>query len=104
MILGNFRQKICFRTENPEKLHYFSRLTDDVEVTRYKHATQTGSSNNTGFLSSNTTRSKSENKPLVKKPVMDSQLMRAMNPDHALATLLIKNHSCDDVLLMGEIT
>lgn len=102
-IMGNFRQKICFRSENQETLDYFNRLTGQVEVERHTYTKQTGSSERVGFLSSNASRSKSESKTLVQKPVVDSQLMRTMEPEQAIATLLIKNYSCDDILLTGEV-
>ena len=102
-ILGNFRQKICFKTEDQETLNYFSKLTGHVEVERHTYSKQTGSSERLGFLSSNASRSKSESKTLIQKSVIDSQLMRVMDPAHALAALSIKNYSCDDILLTGEV-
>ncbi|MDX2164906.1 MAG: type IV secretion system DNA-binding domain-containing protein [Gammaproteobacteria bacterium] len=96
-LLQNFRQKICFRTEDTVTLNYFNSLADRVEVERETKSYTTGS---TGSSSSN---SETKTITLVDKPVLSPQLFRNLDPNHAIAILSVGGHSMDDVLMMKQV-
>src|SRR5690606_14456175 len=101
-LLQNFRQKICFRTEDTLTLTYFNSLADKVEVERKTHSYTSGKQNSyTGFSSTSTySSSTTENITLVDKPVLSPQLFRQLPPDEAVALLSVNGHSMDDVIWM----
>jgi type IV secretory pathway TraG/TraD family ATPase VirD4 len=88
-LLQNFRQKICFRTEDTVTLNYFNSLADKVEVERKTTSKTVGRDS-----SSETTT-----KMLVEKHVLNPQLFRNLRREHAVAVLSINGHSMDDVLV-----
>ncbi len=97
-ILQNFRQKICFRTEDQTTLDYLNRLTGQVEVEKRSYSKQRGSSSKTVGDGTQSHQSKSESISYVDKPVIDAQLMRNLQPNEAVGILVIQGHSRDDVL------
>lgn len=101
-LLQNFRQKICFRTEDATTLHYFDTLADKVEVERitYSHTTTSGSTDHPGhfFSSHSDGSSSSENVTYTEKSILNAQLFRTLHPEQAVALLSIHGHSMDDVL------
>ncbi len=101
-LLQNFRQKLCFRTEDQATLDLLNRLTGHVDVAKRTVSKQSGKSFGGKDMSSNTHRSKTETITWVTKPVLDPQLMRNLDPNQAVAILVIQGHSCDDVLDMQK--
>lgn len=95
-LLQNFRQKLCFRTEDTVTLNYFNSLADKVEVQR---ETKSYTSGHGQYSSSSETKTIS----LVDKPVLSPQLFRNLDPNHAVAILSIGGHSMDDVLMMKQV-
>ncbi len=99
-LLQNFRQKICFRTEDAITLNYFNSLVDKVEVVRKTYSSTQGSQKQPDKLFSTRSESSTENVTLVDKPVLDAQLFRQLQPDQAVALLSVNGHSMDDVIGM----
>ena len=94
-ILQNFRQKLCFRTEDQETLDYLNRLTGRVEVEKVTESRQSGSSSSPG---SNRHQSRTQTVTSVERQVIDPQLIRNLHPNQAVALLIIEGYSRDDVL------
>ena len=100
-LLQNFRQKLCFKTEDATTLNYFHSLADKVEVTRKTHSKTTGSSRQkNSFGKSSESDSNTENLTYADKSVLDAQLFRSLHPGQSLALLSIKGKSMDDVVNM----
>lgn len=74
-VLQNFRQKICFLTEDQATLDLLNQLTGSIET-------------------DNTT---------MARPVINPQLIRTLKPHQAIALLVIKGHSSDDILNMNPV-
>lgn len=102
-ILQNFRQKICFRTEDQTTFDYLNRLIGQVEVEKKTTSTQRGSSSKNLGDGRQVHHSQSESTAYVDKPVVDAQLLRNLLPAQAVAALVIQGHSCDDVLNMTAL-
>lgn len=103
-LLQNFRQKICFRTEDTTTLNYFHSLADKVEVSRKTESWSSGESKKKEIFSKKTeSNSHSTNITYVDKPVLDAQLFRSLNPSQALALLSINGRSMDDVLILQPV-
>lgn len=102
-LLQNFRQKLCFRTEDQATLDLLNRLTGHVDVAKRTVSRQSGKSFGSKDLHSNSHRSKTETITWTTKPVLDPQLMRNLEPNQAVAILVIQGNSCDDVLDMQKI-
>lgn len=103
-VLQNFRQKICFSTEDQPTFDFFSRVTGTVEIKKRTVSKHQGTST-TGWNinGSSNQRSKTETISYVKEQVIDPQLMRNLQPQHAIAILTLQGHSCDDVLTMQAV-
>lgn len=97
-ILQNFRQKLCFRTEDQETLDCLNRLTGRVEVEKVTESKQSGSSSSTGHGGSNSHRSKTRTVTKVEKQILDPQLIRNLKPTQAVALLIVDGYSRDDIL------
>lgn len=100
-ILQNFRQKLCFKTEDETTIRYFSRLAGQVEVEKKSVTRQSGSSTSSGsgnYGSSGSNYSNSETSTTTAKDVIDAQLFRKMQPSEVLAMLSIEGYSRDDIL------
>jgi hypothetical protein len=97
-LLQNFRQKLCFKTEDTTTISYFNSLADKVEVTR-----KTQSYANSANSKMDTSTTSTENLTFTDKPILDGQLFREMHPEQAVALLSIRGHSMDDVLQMFSV-
>ena len=98
-LLQNFRQKICFRTEDTTTLNYFHGLADKVEVIRKTHSKTSGNSTQKSlFGNGSESNSNTESISYTEKTVLDAQLFRSLQPDQALALLSIDGKSMDDVI------
>jgi len=101
-ILQNFRQKICFRTEDQATIDMLHRLLGRVEVQKLgsSHGETAPSS---VFGSSNPSQQWSENLTTIEKAVLDPQLIRNLQQGQALALLSINGKSQDDVINTSPI-
>ena len=93
----NFRQKLCFRTEDLNTLQYFQTLADKVEVSRRTFGESSGTQEQ-GGRGSNSSRSKTESTSWTEKQVLNAQIFRQLSPDQAIALLSIGGQSADDIL------
>jgi type IV secretory pathway TraG/TraD family ATPase VirD4 len=102
-LLQNFRQKICFKTEDQTTLELLNRLIGSVEVSRLSYGHSEGTSDNGELLSKTNNESHSTNLSYTDKSVLDAQLMRGLGENQAVALLSIQGHSMDDVLNMQPV-
>ena len=98
----NFRQKLCFRTEDLNTLQYFQTLADKVEVSRRTFGESSGTQEQ-GGRGANTSRSKTESMSWTEKQVLNAQIFRQLSPDQAIALLSIGGQSADDILDMMSV-
>ncbi len=101
-ILQNFRQKLCFRTEDPATLNIMDKLAGQARVQK-KTISQTsgsGSSSNHKSFFDSTSKSLSNTQSITetRESVLDAVLFRHLSPDQAVALLSLNGHSMDDVL------
>jgi len=102
-LLQNFRQRICFRTEDEETLKNLNQLAGSVDVIRKglnETAQSSVSKSSMALFESTTTNghSVSYTHNFVEKSVISPQLVRSLGPNQAVALLSLDNHSCDDVV------
>jgi len=90
-ILQNFRQKICFRTEDTQTLQWLSDLLGTAEVKR-RVKSQTHSA------TSGRDKTYTQSIHYSREPVLPPSIIRELGPDEAVAILSIQSQSCDDVL------
>ena len=96
-LLQNFRQKICFRTEDSQTIEKINHLLGKVEVVRDSVSHSTSSDNKT-LLGANTSTSKSSS--VIEKSVINPQIFRQLGSDQAVALLSINGLACDDIMDM----
>jgi type IV secretory pathway TraG/TraD family ATPase VirD4 len=99
-LLQNFRQKICFRTEDETTIALMNRLLGMVEVQRI---TKTQNSGNSSGQHSSSHSGESTSLSTHDKPLLDGQFFRTLPRDHALVLLSIWGNGCDDVLKMEAV-
>ena len=99
-LLQNFRQKICFKTEDTDTLNYFNNLAGRVEVKRVSYSDSTGQGRRNYGSSYD---SHSESVSTVERPILDAQLFRSLYPEQAVALLSVGGHSMDDVINVKSV-
>ena len=104
-VLQNFRQKICFRTEDIATIKYFTELLGQVEITREGSSNQRSRSVRGGGLFSAATisTSQSESESQTQRSTINPQLFRQLGPNEALAVLSIGGAAYDDVITMPAL-
>jgi len=106
-ILQNFRQKLCFRTEDPATLTMMDKLAGQAKVQKKTTSKTSGSgssSNPKSFFDSNSRHSSStQTTAESRESVLDATLFRNLSPDQAVALLSINGHSMDDVLELKSV-
>ena len=103
-LLQNFRQTICFRTEDDATVNRMTRLLGQIEVERESESQQTSRSTNSGLngrASRSSSRSASVSRTL--QNVINPQIFRLLEPDEAIATLTIRGAAFDDVVKMPAV-
>lgn len=96
-LLQNFRQKLCFRTEDQNTLTLFNQLFGTVQVARV--TTGNNESTTSKFLEqSSTTEGVSKSLSIHDKPLLDGQFFRTLTADQVLAVLSVGGQGFDDVL------
>jgi hypothetical protein len=103
-LLQNFRQTICFRTEDDATINRMTRLLGQIEVERESESRQTSRSTNAG-LNGGSSRSASRSSSLSRalQNVINPQIFRLLEPDEAIATLTIRGAAFDDVVKMPAV-
>jgi len=106
-ILQNFRQKLCFRTEDPATLTMMDKLAGQAKVQKKTTSKTSGSgssSNPKSFFDSNSRHSSStQTLAESRESVLDATLFRHLSPDQAVALLSLNGHSMDDVLELKAV-
>lgn len=96
-MLQNFRQKLCFVTEDLTTIDYFVDLVGDAEVVRDTSTRSRSSESTFGLVR----RGLNRQSRTSREPVLGAQLWRTeLDRGHALALLQIDGKSYDDVLEM----
>lgn len=103
-LLQNFRQTICFRTEDEATIQRVTRLLGQIEVERESQSRQRSHSTRSGWHGS-TTRSTSSGSSLspTLQNVINPQIFRLLEPDEAIVTLTIGGAAFDDVAKMPAL-
>jgi hypothetical protein len=98
-LIQNFRQKICFRTEDSKTIEMLNHLLGRVEVERKSFQQGEGTSSG-GFVSPHysTSSNESVSTSVVEKQVINPQLFRTMGQNQAVALLSVAGVSVDDVI------
>jgi type IV secretory pathway TraG/TraD family ATPase VirD4 len=97
-VLQNFRQVLCFRTEDAATIARLAELLGNVEVARVND------NQNRSFGSGgSTTNSFGASMSWSRESVINPQLFREMGPDHALALLSVGGRAYDDVLTLEPV-
>lgn len=98
-LLQNFRQKICFRTEDSHTIEKINALLGSVEVERVSHQQSSGTSTG-GIFShhSSTNEGSSYSTSRVEKRVLNPQIFRTLGNNQAIALLSFGGASADDVI------
>ena len=101
-VLQNFRQQICFRTEDEATIKRFNNLVGRVEVARYSYTEGQGSSQQP---MSGTGQSQHESTQVSyqERAVFNPQLFRELGPDQAICLLSIGGRAADDVLTLTPV-
>jgi len=97
-LLQNFRQKICFKTEDRDTLEYFKLLGGEAEIDK-KVKSKTKSSAHGYYVSGSHTESISQQNKLVLLP----QVFRGLQINQAIVLLNINGQSMDDIVSISEI-
>jgi len=104
-LLQNFRQTICFRTEDAATIDRVTRLFGQVEVELASESRQRSRTVRTGLSREGTSRSHTKGSSLspTMRSVINPQLFRLLEPDEAIAMLTIGGAAFDDVLKMPAL-
>lgn len=98
-LLQNFRQKLCFKTEDSHTIEMLNHLLGRVEVERQSHQKSEGSSSgglfNPHFSSSS---NESVSRSVIEKQVINPQLFRTLGQNQAVTLLSFGGVSADDVI------
>jgi len=97
-LLQNFRQQICFRTEDPTTIKRFTYLLGKVSVL-HTSSSSTMSSNQLGA-----SRGRATQQSLREEDVITPQTFRNLPRGRALALLSIAGEAYDDVLTMDFLS
>jgi type IV secretory pathway TraG/TraD family ATPase VirD4 len=98
-VIQNFRQKLCFRTEDHNTIALFNQLLGTVQVARI--TTSRSKSKTTKLLEkSSKTKGSSQSLSVHDKPLLDGQFFRNLAVNQALAVLSVQGEGFDDVLMM----
>lgn len=99
-LLQNFRQKICFKTEDEETLWLLNRITGEANTVKTTH---THSKTSGGTLNDRSKTTVSTTKTEQREAVITAQLMRELTPNQCVALLSIAEHNIDDVLVTTPV-
>lgn len=95
-VLQNFRQKLCFRTEDQATLNYMSQVLGQIDRGRFGE--NSGSSTGgQGSTHSGTSLS------FTRENLINPQFFRTLPPNGMLALLSVSGHSFDDVLITEPV-
>lgn len=98
-LLQNFRQKLCFRTEDSHTIEMLNHLLGRVEIERI--SVNEGKSKSSGGLFSgqfSASNSASVSRSVIERQVINPQLFRTIGQNQAIALLSFAGSSADDVI------
>lgn len=100
-LLQNFRQKLCFRTEDQATINMLDNLAGRAIVLRKSTSKTKGQS---GFFEKPSSHSSTtENITQLREAVLDPALFRSLGPNNAIAILSLKGQGMDDVLELQPV-
>lgn len=105
-LLQNFRQKICFKTEDQATLDHLNHLLGRVDVQQESYQQSSSSGSSAGFVhggTSNNSTTSGVTTSLKEKAVLDPQVIRELEKDQAIAILSMSNQSRDDVISVRPV-
>ncbi|MCP4278794.1 MAG: TraM recognition domain-containing protein [Alteromonas sp.] len=97
-LLQNFRQKICFRTEDPVTLTLMDALAGRAKAQRKTISQTTGESTRSITEPTSRQHSTTESVAESRESVLDATLFRHLTPNQAVTLLSLQGRSMDDVL------
>lgn len=101
-VLQNFRQTICFRTEDEATINRLNNLMGRVEVARYSYSQGEGTS---AQMLAGTSQSENVSTQVSyqEKAVFNPQMFRQLGPNQAVCLLSLGGHAADDVLNLTPV-
>lgn len=102
-IVQNFRQVLCFRTEDAPTLTRVQTLLGHIDAAHMSYGYSTGTSTAPGHLVPSASETWSATLTSRRQPVLDAQMVRTLGPDEAIALLSIGGYSMDDVLALHAV-
>jgi len=99
-ILQNFRQKVFFRTEDVGTLKYLDSLAGKSEVIR---VTENQNASTTSGINSSESQGQGISRVWTERAAVDSQLIRGLGQNQAIAFLNIDGQAVDDVIEMQPL-
>ncbi|MBC5804424.1 MAG: type IV secretion system DNA-binding domain-containing protein [Candidatus Eremiobacteraeota bacterium] len=100
-LVQNFRQVICFRTEDDATIKRITSLLGQIEVDRESYSAQRSRSARGFAATHGTSRSSSVSQSM--QSVINPQLFRQLGQNEAIATLSIGGSAYDDVVTMEPV-
>jgi type IV secretory pathway TraG/TraD family ATPase VirD4 len=100
-LVQNFRQVICFRTEDEATIKRITSLLGQIEVDRESRSAQRSRSARGFAATHGISRSSSVSQSM--QPVINPQLFRQLGQNEAIATLSIGGSAYDDVVQMDPV-
>lgn len=97
-ILQNFRQKVCFRTEDQATLTLMEHLAGQANVPRQTTSRTRGHSRRGWLELMSQQHSNTQSLTESRESVLDAALFRRLTPNQAVALLSLQGHSSDDVV------
>lgn len=99
-VIQNFRQKICFRTEDRNTIELFNRLLGSVETLRMSYSQNIGASYSSGSQGGSSSHQDGSSKSLSThdKALLDGQFFRQLGKGEALVCLSMAGMGMDDVI------
>lgn len=101
-VLQNFRQQICFRTEDESTIKRLNNLVGRVDVARYSYTQGEGTSSQP-MAGTGQSQHESTQVSYQERAVFNPQLFRELGPDRALCLLSIGGRAADDVLTLTPV-
>lgn len=95
-LLQNFRQRICFKTEDEATLEHLNHLLGRVDIKHISYQQSVSSGYSGSHHSRNVTSGTTTT--LREKAVLDPQVIRELENNQAIAILSLNNQSRDDVI------
>ena len=97
-LLQNFRQKLCFRTEDQATLTLMESLSGRAKVQRLTSSQTAGDSTRAWAEPTSKHHCATESIAEVRESVLDATLFRKLTQNQVVALLSLQGHSMDDVL------